>query len=385
MTLSETPKTDYVVIVESELRLISANAVALGEVETGGGLHGLRTHEGRAVIYLASPPGPEAIQHSAYFQQELHRFQSCNVAMLKTFGLQFQGQWHSHHVLGLTRPSGRDMESIRSIIQKNEIKGFVQLIVTHNVTGSAGGPGFRHLSRLPTQFSSSGLDWNRGRSSRNGRPKVRIDAFVFRPSSPTEPVETPLRVLPGTSPFRSSASQFAEASDFLRFRETPFPLEDISYCSAENSDRSSAIPKELEHQLLELPEWVLPDCEIAMDDDVVRCEIPLKNDRVLVLSYQPGCGAHLIRATVQRRDESEIFELAAEMIGGKPQPTVCQIFNTVTHSHQAGSRGIEYRRSRHKRRSAARKEESVSGRATDQNHSINIDNAKAAGNGRAEE
>ncbi len=69
-----TNPADYVRIYESELQAIAAESLARGSVETGGELYGLRTHARRAVVLLATLPGPRAIHEREYFEQDLNFF-----------------------------------------------------------------------------------------------------------------------------------------------------------------------------------------------------------------------------------------------------------------------------------------------------------------------
>ena len=262
MTSSDTPKTEHVVIFESELQLIAANAVAWGNVETGGGLYGLRTHSGTPVVYLGTPPGPRAVHDAVFFQQDLDWFQKCNTRMLKDFGIQFQGQWHSHHSLGLTRPSSRDLESIVSIMRKNALQDFVQLIVTHNARDLADRENLRGSSRQRKWRTALSLCPGSRHIGDNPHLQVRINAFVFRPSSTPELVEVPLRVLPGMGPFRLAARSSAGTAALVRFPEALLSGENMTYDSVNVRTGVSSLPVQLEQQLLELPEEVLPRCAI---------------------------------------------------------------------------------------------------------------------------
>lgn len=121
-----------VLIYRSEIEAISHNTSKWGGTETGGHLYGAYTGSGTPIVMLATPPGPQAVHSSAGFTQDIDYFRRCSEIIYKRFGLCFIGRWHSHHFLGLHRPSMGDIASASSILAKNRIPTFVELITTMN-------------------------------------------------------------------------------------------------------------------------------------------------------------------------------------------------------------------------------------------------------------
>lgn len=117
-------------IFETEVAFISRNAVVSGEIETGGFLHGGYTGSGDPVVMLATPPGPQGVHKACSYIADHQFVQATDQYLLKHFGLCTIGRWHSHHTLGLRVPSPQDLATARSLMQKNGLPAFVEMIVT---------------------------------------------------------------------------------------------------------------------------------------------------------------------------------------------------------------------------------------------------------------
>lgn len=130
LVCDEAQQAEPVLIYRSEIDAIYRLTVEWGAKETGGHLYGAYTGSGTPVVMLATPPGPKATHSSATFTQDIDYFQRCSEMIYKRFGLCFIGRWHSHHFLGLHRPSMGDIASANSLIAKNPIPTFVELITT---------------------------------------------------------------------------------------------------------------------------------------------------------------------------------------------------------------------------------------------------------------
>ena len=121
---------DYSIIWQSELEFMAGLAYRAGCIETGGEVYGLQTHGGRPVIMFATPPGPNAIHKFAFYQQDIEYFRKTNSLLLNQFGIQYLGNWHSHHVLAFQGPSYGDTRSLRSIASKNRYQRLCQFVLT---------------------------------------------------------------------------------------------------------------------------------------------------------------------------------------------------------------------------------------------------------------
>lgn len=103
-------------------------------IETGGDLYGLWTDDGTPVIFLATGPGPKACSSKHKFQQDYEAIMRNEEYLFLRYGLQYMGDWHSHHIIGLRQPSSGDQRRIRNLLKQPGRKRMVELIVTHNYT-----------------------------------------------------------------------------------------------------------------------------------------------------------------------------------------------------------------------------------------------------------
>ncbi len=158
----------FLVIWESELRAIAAEALAWS-IETGGDLFG-RWHD-LPTILLATKAGPAAQRNHAHFRLDVDYLRQLSETMASDWALRYFGDWHSHHRLGLSGPSGGDRKRILNIAGRNQFTHMTEIIVT--------------------------LD------DRRGEPLVRIHPWIYDLAS-GEDAAVPLRakILPGVSPVR---------------------------------------------------------------------------------------------------------------------------------------------------------------------------------------
>lgn len=120
----ETPPTTgrrghKVFIYESEYAFICRETLrmaALG-LETGGQLFGEETWEGTLLVTKVLGPGPDAQHSPAFFQQDIPFLKREADRIIRIGSLKQVGEWHSHHHLGLSVPSGRDTKSMLTAIR----------------------------------------------------------------------------------------------------------------------------------------------------------------------------------------------------------------------------------------------------------------------------
>lgn len=160
----------FLVTWESELRAIAAEASAWS-IETGGDIFG-RWHDVPTVL-LATKAGPNAQRDHAHFRLDVDYLRHLSEVMASDWALRYFGDWHSHHRLGLSTPSGGDRRRITSIGNRNQFTSMAEIIVT--------------------------LD------GRPDEPIIRIHPWVYDLSA-GEAAPSPLRVkvLPGLSPIRQA-------------------------------------------------------------------------------------------------------------------------------------------------------------------------------------
>lgn len=121
-------------IFKSELKALCYQAAQFPYIETGGDLYGTWTYGNKPVIHLATGPGPGAVSGNAKFSQDHDYIMKTEKILFENFGIQYIGDWHSHHVLGLQRPSGGDQRRINNIMRKTQRKCMFEIIVNHKVT-----------------------------------------------------------------------------------------------------------------------------------------------------------------------------------------------------------------------------------------------------------
>jgi len=166
------PKAPRRVLVtwESELRAIAAEASAWS-IETGGDLFG-RWHDIPTVL-LATKAGPNAQRNNAHFRLDVDYLRQISETLASDWALRYFGDWHSHHRLGLSSPSGGDQKRIHNLASRNQFPGMSEIIVTLEDT--------------------------------RNEPTIRIHPWVYDfsvESSGPQPLR--VKVLPGISPIRQA-------------------------------------------------------------------------------------------------------------------------------------------------------------------------------------
>ena len=263
----------YFSINESEARLIAGTSRAWGNLETGGELVGLFTHGGRPVVLLATPPGPGARHERTHFQQDLEAFERRIAALDKWGSLQVVGTWHSHHDLGLNEPSQGDVEQVRSITSGNGYSTWVEIIAAHDGTAN----------RPESTWTAARV------GSTSCRPaRIRMNAFFYVDPLRGEYVRCPIKILPGSSPFRRALLESNVLSEIdLGVQGGVFPREDLVFDDLAASDRKMAksVPSTLVDHLERLPKQVVEAVEIVPSDDSIRLTLPLAHEHRVHVVY----------------------------------------------------------------------------------------------------
>ncbi len=155
---------------ESELRAIATEASAWS-IETGGDLFG--RWQDMPTILLATKAGPNAQRNNAHFRLDVDYLRQLSETLADDWALRYFGDWHSHHRLGLSSPSGGDQKRIHNLAKRNQFPGMAEIIVTLEDT--------RH------------------------EPTVRIHPWLYDFSADnSRPQPLKVKVLPGISPIRQA-------------------------------------------------------------------------------------------------------------------------------------------------------------------------------------
>lgn len=266
---------EHLGIYGSELEMAARVSAECGEIETGGDTYGLWTRGGRPMIMLATGPGPNATHESAHFAQDIDFCRETIERIEGRYGVQWLGTWHSHHRLGLPRPSGGDVNQVQSLTRRNGFDRWCEIIVTFE-----GGGNISRHSRA-----------RQGRGQRTvASGAIRCSAFLYTNPQQGEKVEVPIRVFPGISPFRLTVLA-AGALDCNQIGEEGFcfPHERIVYeafdPTSEAIGQASQIPEVVIEQLEELPEEAQEGIELSTTAETVIVELPIPQGRSARVSY----------------------------------------------------------------------------------------------------
>ena len=110
-----------VIIFKSELDYLSRCILDYPDIETGGQLFGYWSNTGLPVVAYVLGPGPRANHQTTFFNQDIAYLKSVGQKLIDNFGLQQIGEWHSHHRLGLARPSGHDASTMVNNIRNSHL------------------------------------------------------------------------------------------------------------------------------------------------------------------------------------------------------------------------------------------------------------------------
>lgn len=119
-----------VVIYQSELEYLSRYTLDYPNIETGGQLFGFWKEDGTPVVTFVIGPGEKANHEIAFFQQDIDYLEKIGNSLTLFHGLKHIGEWHSHHTLGLNKPSGHDAANIQSKVDEYGFSQFLLCIGT---------------------------------------------------------------------------------------------------------------------------------------------------------------------------------------------------------------------------------------------------------------
>ena len=187
-------RTFTVAIYADEYKQMCAWVLKNLSLETGGDLFGLWSEDGTAVIQLVLGPGQGCRREVHSFYQDVPYLQRVGNHLTREEGLCHIGEWHSHHTIGLTRPSGGDEGTVWRNMPTYGLNRFILFIA--NIEA-------------------------------HSRDKVSVGCFLFQFKGDTRkklPVlQGKFQLLPKASPFRSKLQRTdvlkAGAEDINQERE----------------------------------------------------------------------------------------------------------------------------------------------------------------------
>jgi len=347
-----------IVIWQSELAAMARLTTDWGNIETGGECFGLFSRAGRPTVLLVTPPGPRAIHQRARFVQDTDHLNRAIEKLYRRFGIQPGGTFHSHHTIGLNSPSSVDMGSARSLAEKTDSPGLFQIITTVEDVSPNGGTGHRHGRAYHREGSSRAKHGSGGIIKRilhrlnpfDGQPrhlchpgfKVRINAFVY-PETPSSRYQgCPIKVLPGTSPFRDAIERLPGWQS-LRMK-TDFPHSQILLDPVdrpESTDNEAVdLPDRVLRQISKLPEEMAVETRIRFDNELVCLKIPVSDDYHLILFMDADSNFRILNAL-----------LGSKNIHAKPVDITTRALRfgdktPIDHIHQIAVKLIDRNRSK---------------------------------------
>ena len=97
-------------------------------METGGDLFGLWSTDNAAVVHLVLGPGEHSRRTTTSFFQNTEYLGNKRRQLTQEYGLCHIGEWHSHHTLGLARPSAGDESTVWRHMPSNGFRRFIVCI-----------------------------------------------------------------------------------------------------------------------------------------------------------------------------------------------------------------------------------------------------------------
>ena len=115
-------------IYEQDYKELCAWVLKKPNIETGGDLFGLWADKYTAVIQLVLGPGKSCTRTTVSFYQDIDYLRRVGSYLTQNEGVCHIGEWHSHHQLGLARPSGGDENTVWNNMPTYNLKRFVIFI-----------------------------------------------------------------------------------------------------------------------------------------------------------------------------------------------------------------------------------------------------------------
>jgi len=230
---------------ESILRTIAGISAERLNLETGGDLWGFYDRAGNPVVLMATGPGSKAVFEHSHFAQDADYTLEAGRLLHEKHGMVLVGTFHSHHKMGIAHPSGGDDRTVMSLANKNDIRNWVMIVVTHEYPGKTDEHTLRQLN-------------------------VRINAYVYPDPEKNERVRIPIRVLAEDSPFRKAilSSNDPELASLCKWLPW-FPTDKISYDKYEphvSTDVTAEFPGVIIEQIKKLPVKTQHTVALSMPD-----------------------------------------------------------------------------------------------------------------------
>ena len=205
VNMDENKPASVAIIYRSEMDYISRCILDYPNIETGGQLFGFITEYGFPVVCYAIGPGRNANHQLAFFNQDTEYLQATYNKLNRRYGLRYIGEWHSHHQLGLARPSGHDASTIVHGMQKSNFRHFLLCI-----------------GNCDNNLHST------------------LNAYTFHINSPYDYYHAPWKIIEMESPYRPSVDR--ELQHLLCHPRTDIASHGSNYILSESGQPSMVTP-----------------------------------------------------------------------------------------------------------------------------------------------
>jgi hypothetical protein len=353
-------------------------ATSFGNIETGGDCFGLFSHAGRPVIALVTPPGPKAVHNYAHFRQDVEFTKRVGNFLSYMFGLNYLGNHHCHHDLGIKGLSRGDITSAHSIALKNGYTKMCQLVLTFEDTAASKTKIdkcrcciFKKRWHLCSKNASSrrsdslGMEYDEDTKYPIYMQKfsVRIHSFFYSDAMKEQPIRCSLKILPGKSPFRVALEQ-NKAID-IGMKYTLMADSKIQYDVYEPINESEIkLPEKIQYQLIKLSEMAAIESRIKLDDEFILISTPLAiGENVMTVAYknimpyqiagvflnQENNNSHPVDFTSKLLSQDyncdllEVYKMARKILGKSSEIKEGSIQEKRSNSHENGSYNLSKR------------------------------------------
>ena len=103
-----------VFMYSNELEFLKWLVLQKSNIETGGDLFGLWQSDETAIVQLIFGPGKNCSRTTTSFHPDVQYLGDVGRYLTSCEGICNIGEWHSHHRIGFTSPSGGDQNTIRN-------------------------------------------------------------------------------------------------------------------------------------------------------------------------------------------------------------------------------------------------------------------------------
>jgi hypothetical protein len=111
---------------------IGGHVAAWGQLKVPLSMFGLFNHNSDPVIHFVAGPGPNAVHQTMHCKHDPEHYRRCCELLARRFGLQPDGDAHSHPYMDLDHPSRGDLNRVRSFTGKNVFTRWCDIVATTN-------------------------------------------------------------------------------------------------------------------------------------------------------------------------------------------------------------------------------------------------------------